>query len=115
MQAARVGADGPPCRPGRNLCPLHTQPRQGSASSLLPPLRYGASAGEPGTVPVAPNTALFVEVFAGRLGRLSGAIRAMGIQTAEPQDLLTGGLDLLKPTDIAKLFSQLRAWASLGV
>merc|ERR1712051_777086 len=41
-------------------------------------------------------------------------MQALGIQTAEPQDLLSGGLDLMDPTGIAHLVEQLRAWAGLG-
>ena len=114
MPTARVGADGPPRSQSRTRCPLHTQHSQGVDNGTREPLQYGAAAGEPGTTPVTPGTALFVEVFAGAKARLTKAMQAMGILVAEPQDILSGGFDILDPKDVGRLCEQLRTWASLG-
>ena len=45
---------------------------------------------------------LFLEVFAGK-GVLTAAVRRVGVKTAPPQDLDTGGADFLKPSAVEAL------------
>ena len=104
--------------PGSRAAPPYApaempKPTDCAVKTPLTPLSYCARAGEPGTVPVPAGTVLFVEAFAG-CGRLSQAMRALGIQVAEPQDLETGGLDLRKPADLRRFREQLARWARLG-
>merc|ERR1712051_1149024 len=41
-------------------------------------------------------------------------MQAMGLLVAEPQDLLSGGFNLLNPLEVGLLCHQMREWARLG-
>ena len=55
----------------------------------------------------------FAEFFAGR-GGLTTAVRRLKINTIEPEDLATEGLDFAKPEDIETLLLKLKALSKKG-
>ena len=59
------------------------------------------------------ETLLFVEFFAGS-GNLSAAVAAMGIETAEPQDILHGGIDFTDENEVMSAWADLQAWRDAG-
>ena len=74
----------------------------------------GPPAGVHQPVPTAtlrpPTGVLFIEIFAGE-GRLSQAVARLGVRTAPPQDLMTGGFDFSVEHEVRQLWVMWKHWA----